>query len=247
MNLGLEGRVALVSGASQGLGYGVARELAREGCHVAICSRDSARIEQAAASLAQETGATILAYSADVSDAEQVRAFVDAALTRFGRVDICVTNSGGPPFKSFPDTSESDWQLAYATTLAPVVHFAHAVLPLMRQQFWGRFVAITSVSVVKPIANLVLSNALRAGVNGLIRTLALENAAYGITVNNACPGYTATERLKQAGPLDAIERKLPMGRVATVEEFAGLVAFLASARASYISGETISVAGAAQI
>jgi len=185
-----------------------------------------------------------LARPVDVTNHDQVKAFVSDVQAAYGRVDICVTNAGGPPFKTFDKTTIADWQNAVSLSLLSTVYFAHHVLPLMREQQWGRLLTITSVSVLKPIAGLVLSNSIRAAVDGLVKTLSVEYAKDNILINNLCPGFTATERLTQAGNIDEIASRLPLGRVATPEEFANLAVFLASERASYISGESIAVSAA---
>jgi 3-oxoacyl-[acyl-carrier protein] reductase len=244
MNLGLANRTAIVAASSQGLGYAVALGLAREGARLAICSRRGEEIEKAADSIRRDTGTEVLARPVDVTDATQVERFVSDVKSAYGRVDICVTNAGGPPFRTFDNTSLEDWRKAVDLSLLSTVYFAHHVLPLMRGQQWGRFLTITSVSVLKPIAGLVLSNSIRSAVDGLVKTLSVEYAKDNILINNICPGYTATERLKQAGNLDEIESRMPLGRVATPEEFANLAVFLASERASYISGESIAVSAA---
>ena len=151
----------------------------------------------------------------DVTDEAQVKAFVQAAHSRFGRIDICVTNAGGPPFKRFAETTIADWQQAIGTCLMSAVYLAREVIPIMQTQQWGRFLTITSVSVKKPLAGLVLSNSIRAAVDGLVKTLSVEYAKDKITFNNLCPGFTATNRLKEAGNIDAIAARLPFGRVAT--------------------------------
>ena len=244
MNLGLANRTAIVAASSQGLGYAVALGLAREGARLAICSRRGEEIEKAADMIRKDTGIEVLARPVDVTDSTQVERFVNDVQSAYGRIDICVTNAGGPPFRTFDHTSLDDWRKAVDLSLLSTVYFAHYVLPIMRRQRWGRFLTVTSVSVLKPIAGLVLSNSIRAAVDGLVKTLSVEYAKDNILINNICPGYTATERLKQAGNLEEIEARLPMGRVATPEEFANLAVFLASERASYISGESIAVSAA---
>jgi len=256
MELGLKGRVAIVAAASQGLGRAVAEELAKEGCEVAICARTSAGVAQAAREIERASGRAVLAQAMDVTDGEAVRRFVAAAEKRFGRVDICVTNAGGPPAKKFLDITLEDWRTAVALTLLSSVYFAREVLPLMRRNRWGRFITITSVSVKQPIDGLLLSNSLRAAVTGLAKTLANEFGADGITVNNVCPGYTLTERLNELAESQALQTgvprsqiyeswasEIPIGRLARPEEFAALVAFLASERASSINGTSIAVDG----
>ncbi len=246
MNLGLSERTAIVAASSQGLGYAVALGLAREGARLAICSRRGEEIEKAAAAIRAECGVEVLARPVDVTDHDQVKAFVSDVFDAYGRIDICVTNAGGPPFKTFDKTSIADWHTSVGLSLLSTVYFAHHVLPRMREQQWGRFLTITSVSVLKPIAGLVLSNSIRSAVDGLVKTLSVEYAKDNILINNLCPGFTATERLTHAGNIDEIAARLPMGRVATPEEFANLAVFLASERASYISGESISVSAASR-
>jgi 3-oxoacyl-[acyl-carrier protein] reductase len=185
-----------------------------------------------------------------------VRAFVAETASQFGRLDICVANAGGPPSKSFAETSIADWEKAAQLNLMSTVYFAKEALPPMQERRWGRFIAITSVTVKQPVEGLILSNSVRAGVSGLLKTLSNEYGPYNILVNNVCPGYTATDRLlelsstlaRKAGvtPQDIEERwakQTPLGRIGQPEEFANLVVFLASERASYITGVSIAVDG----
>jgi 3-oxoacyl-[acyl-carrier protein] reductase len=256
MDFGLKGRAAIVAAASTGLGFAVAKELAQEGAEVAICARTSTALEQAAAAIRRATGREVFWQALNVTDAGAVKNFVDAVEKRFGRVDICVTNAGGPPAKKFLEISLDEWRAAVDLTLLSAVYFAREVLPQMRKNRWGRLLTITSVSVKQPIGGLLLSNSLRAAVTGLARTLANEFGADGITVNNVCPGYTLTERLNELADKvandacvpreEVLERwgaEVPLGRLARPEEFAALVAFLASERAGYINGATIAVDG----
>ena len=197
MELGLRGRVAIVAAASKGLGRAVAEELAREGAEIAICARTSLDLEQAAEHIREISGRDVFWQPVDVGNGGAVAGFVNAVDQRFGRVDICVTNTGGPPSKLFAATTDEDWRVWTDQLLMSVVHFAKNVLPLMQARNWGRFLTITSYSVKQPVEGLLLSNSLRAGVTGIVRTLANEYAASGITVNNICPGYTRTERLDE--------------------------------------------------
>ena len=256
MDLGLNGKVAIVAAASQGLGRAVALELAKEGAHVAICARGAAELEKTAAAIGHATGQAVYWQAFDVTDQVRVQKFVEGVEKRFGRVDICVTNAGGPPAKKFLEISLEEWRAAVELTLLSAVYFAREVLPRMQKNHWGRLVTITSISVKQPVDGLLLSNSIRAAVAGLARTLANEFGADGITVNNICPGYTTTDRLveladKQAQAAGVTRDKIyerwsgqvPLGRLARPEEFAAAVAFLVSERASYINGATLVVDG----
>ena len=237
MDLGLRGRVAIVAAASKGLGKAVALGLAREGAMVAICARGVEALRATAAELPTES----LALAVDVTQENQVRALVEQTLDRFGRIDICVTNAGGPPARQFETASIDDWRSAVELNFMSTLHFARAVLPHMKERRWGRFLTITSVSVMQPIDGLILSNSVRSAVTGLVKSLSNEYAPFGVLVNNVCPGYTATERLKSLGVKP--EAQIPLGRVAEPAEFAHVVVFLASERASYITGSSIAVDG----
>ncbi len=256
MDLGLQGRVAIVAAASKGLGRAAALELAYEGANVAICARHADDLEKAAREIESDTGRSVFRQTLDVTDADGVSRFVAAVEERFGRVDICVTNAGGPPSKTFLEISPEEWRAAVDLNLMSAVWFAREALPRMQKNKWGRLIAITSVSVKQPIDGLLLSNSVRAAVAGLVKTLANEFAADGITVNNVCPGYTRTERLDELAenlaarmgtlPEKVFEnwsRQIPAGRVGRPNEFAALVAFLASERASYINGTSIAIDG----
>jgi 3-oxoacyl-[acyl-carrier protein] reductase len=256
MDLGLRGRVAIVAAASKGLGKAVAEELAHEGAHVAICARTTATLAEAAAQIQKSTSREVFHQALDVTDSEAVALFVATVEARFGRLDICVTNSGGPPSNSFKNTKPEDWRSAVEQLLMSTVFFARETLPRMQKNKWGRLITITSSAVKQPVDGLLLSNSVRAAVTGLARTLANEYASDGITVNNVCPGYTRTARLDGlastisartgAKPEEVFagwEREIPARRLGTPQEFAAVVAFLASERASYVTGASIAVDG----
>jgi 3-oxoacyl-[acyl-carrier protein] reductase len=237
MDLGLKDRVAVVAASSKGLGKAVALGLAAEGAKLAICARGEEELRRTAAEIPTE----VLAQAVDVTVESQVREFIEATVRKFGRVDICVTNAGGPPAKKFADTTVADWRSAVDLNFMSTLYFAQAVLPRMKEHRWGRLIAISSVAVLQPVDGLILSNAARSGVRGLVKSLSNEYAPFNVLVNNVCPGYTATERLKK---LDVHpEVQIPLGREGTPEEFANLVVFLASERASYITGVSIPVDG----
>ncbi len=242
MKLGIDGRVAIVAASSQGLGRAVAFGFAREGVKLAICARREQILLKTADEIRRETGVPVFALPVDVRDQDAVSEFVHRAHKEYSRIDICVTNAGGPPAKTFAETTAEDWRAAVDLNLLSTVAFAREVLPIMRTQRWGRFLTITSVSVKQPLPGMILSNSVRAGVLGLVKSLANEYGPDNILVNNVCPGFTMTERLKEFGgkvPLDQI----PLRRAATPEEFADLVVFLASERASYITGASIAADG----
>lgn len=256
MDFGLAGKVALVAAASKGLGRAVADELAAEGCRVVICARDSAALEKAAKEIASERNAEVLPVVADVSTSTGVRALYSAMEEKFGPPDIIVTNAGGPPSGKFEDLALDEWERAFHLTLMSAVELAHLALPGMKKKKWGRILNITSIAAKQPVDNLILSNSLRAAVTGFARTLANEVAPFGITVNNLLPGYTLTDRVEQLTQASAQkegidvsevrerwEAQIPMKRLGEPREFAALAAFLASDRASYITGQSIAIDG----
>jgi 3-oxoacyl-[acyl-carrier protein] reductase len=256
VDLGLKDRVAIVAASSQGLGKAVALGLAREGAKLALCARTEHVLVAAAEEIHRATGVDVITRKLDVTKHSQVKIFVSETLQEFGHVDICIANAGGPPSKSFAETTIEDWERATELNLMSAVYLARETLPLMQQQRWGRFIAITSMTVKQPVEGLILSNSVRAGVSGLIKTLANEYGRHNVLVNSVCPGYTATARLielsqrlaeKEGVSPKAIEDRwagqTPLGRVGTPEEFANAVVFLASARASYITGVSLGVDG----
>ena len=256
MDLGLKDKVALVAAASRGLGRAVAEELAAEGASLILCARDQATLAETTAAIADSTGAHVLAVPADVTQVDQVTRLVDSGAARFGRVDILVTNAGGPPTGRFDQLTHEQWEEALRLTLFSAIELTRQVLPGMRQRRWGRILNITSIAVKQPIPNLMLSNSLRAGLTGFARTLANEVAAEGVTVNNIMPGYTATERVEDLAQELAAkqgisaaefrtqwEQEIPMRRLGEPREFAALATFLVSERASYITGTSMQIDG----
>jgi len=257
MDLGLRDKVALVAAASKGLGFAVARGFAREGARVSIFSRDPDRIEEAAAHLRRETGAEILAQTADVRDPAQIHRVVDETVRRFGRLDILVTNAGGPPAGGFEDVDEQAYLDAIQLNLMSTIRLCRAAVPYLKRQ-GGAIVTITSISVKQPISGLILSNTARLGVVGFAKTLADELAPYNVRVNNVGPGVIRTDRIVELARHQA-EREgitldealqhsadgVPLGRLGEPDELANVVVFLASPAASYLTGQTILVDGGA--
>ncbi|MCL5669748.1 MAG: SDR family oxidoreductase [Acidobacteria bacterium] len=256
MNLGLKNRVAIVAASSQGLGKAVAVGLAREGTKLALCARTESTLSATAEEIRKETSVEVLDRAIDVTNYEQVRSFVAETAGRYGRVDICVANAGGPPAKPFAETTVEDWQAGVDLNLMSTLYFVREVLPLMQKQRWGRIITITSASVKQPIDNLVLSNSVRSAVAGLMKSLSNEYGKDNILVNNVCPGYTLTSRLDELSaklaksegidPKEVQARwasQTPLQRLGQPEEFANMVVFLASERASYITGVSIAVDG----
>ena len=256
MDLGLRGRVALVAASSRGLGRAVAEELGAEGANLVLCARDEAALREVADAIRERSGVRAVAVRADLSEAADVQRVVDAGLRELERIDILVTNTGGPPAGPFEAHSPEAWQAAVRQNLDSVVNLARAVLPGMKARRWGRVINVTSIAVKQPVQNLILSNSVRAAVTGFARTLANEVAPFGITVNNVMPGYTRTQRLDELArknaeargttpeaELGVWEREIPMGRLGEPREFAAMVAFLASDRASYTTGASVPVDG----
>jgi 3-oxoacyl-[acyl-carrier protein] reductase len=255
MDLGLKNKVAIVAAASKGMAKASAKLLAMEGARVGICARNAADLDRAAQEIA-DAGGEVLARVCDVNHEHQVAAFTSAVRTQWGPVDICVTSAGGPPSMAFDETSNEHWRSAVDQNLMGTIYFARAVLPEMKERRWGRFLTITSFSAKQPLDRMVISNAMRAAVAGLTKTLANEYGPFNVLVNNVLPGYTSTERLLSVADRQAADRgvkreaivgewaeQIALRRVCDPEEFANVVAFLASERASYITGQSIVVDG----
>jgi 3-oxoacyl-[acyl-carrier protein] reductase len=256
METGLTNRVAIVAAGTQGLGRAAVFALATEGAHIAICARGKEALEQTAATVRERFRVHVHTQTLDVRDTPAVNEFVESVDKQFGRIDVCVTNAGGPPAKGFLETTDEDWDSAFALNLRSAAVFARAVIPHMQRNQWGRIIMISSITVRQPQPQLVLSNAVRAGVMGLVRSLANEFGKDGVLVNNVAPGYTATERLKELSERRAlasgqseeeIERtwieQIPLQRLGRPEELADAIVWLASERASFVTGQTILVDG----
>jgi 3-oxoacyl-[acyl-carrier protein] reductase len=257
MDLGIKDKLALVTGASSGLGFAVASALANEGVNVAICSRDAGRIDAAARRInAQVSRDAATAFVADLTDRNARESIASQVAARLGAIDICVINSGGPPSGPFESHPPERWESAVDEHLGAALALVRATLPAMRKAGWGRIITITSCSLKQPVSGLILSTTARAAVLGFVRSLANEVAADGVTVNNLMPGYTHTDRIadlakqmsERSGTAEAEiigkwEEQIPMGRLGRAEEFGAVAAFLCSALASYVTGSSISVDG----
>jgi 3-oxoacyl-[acyl-carrier protein] reductase len=256
MDFGLSDKVAFVAGASRGLGKAAAYELAREGARVAICARNEPEVQAAASQIASDTGGEVLPLVTDVTRPDQIEQAISATVARWSGLHVLVVNAGGAPAGQFDDIDDENWYNAFDLNFMSAVHLIREALPHMQAAGWGRIIAITSTTVRQPIDDLLLSNVVRPAVVGLIRSLATQLAAENITVNNVAPGYTMTERVQsiiqdraqrtgasQEEVLSRLTATMPMSRMGEPSELAAVVAFLASTRASYITGQTLLVDG----
>jgi 3-oxoacyl-[acyl-carrier protein] reductase len=256
MDLGIRGKVGLVVASSRGLGRASAEALAAEGVDLVVCARGEAALRATAADIRRTAGVRVVDVVADVATLTGIESVLSAAEREFGRVDILVTNGGGPPAGPFESHAREAWDAAVRANLTSVVELVRGVLPGMRERSWGRIVNVTSIAVKQPVDNLILSNSVRAAVTGFARTLANEVAAHGITVNNVMPGFTRTARVEELAARTASlqgttpkaafaawESQIPMGRLGEPAEFGAMVAFLCSAQASYTTGASIPVDG----
>jgi 3-oxoacyl-[acyl-carrier protein] reductase len=256
MDLGLQGKVALVTAASQGMGRATAMALAREGAKVAICARNQGPLDAAAEEIRKETKADVMAFRSDVSKAADIQTFVDAVMSGWGGVDRLVVNAGGPPTGRLEGLAEEQWAQAFELTFQSAVRLIRACAPSMKSRGGGAVVAITSISVKQPIENLILSNTMRSAVIGLVKTLARELAADRIRVNAVAPGWIATDRLKELMRIRAERekrtyedvvaeglREVPLGRFGEPQEVAALITYLLSERALYMTGNVIQIDG----
>jgi len=258
MELGLKNRVAIVCASSQGLGKAAAAAFAREGAHVVICARDRKKLALAAKEIqtSSPSGVQVLAITADLTKPAHIRRLTQSALRKFRRIDILVTNAGGPPVATFPDLADKQWQRGIELNLFSTIRLIREVLPQMRKQQWGRIVNITSFTAKQPADDLVISSTVRPGILGLTKVLANQYTREGILVNSVTPGFIMTARQKELGEargkklgisqeeyLAGVAKGVPAGRLGSPEELADVIVFLCSERASYVSGATITVDG----
>ncbi|HUF26213.1 MAG TPA: SDR family oxidoreductase [Gemmatimonadaceae bacterium] len=256
MDLGLRGKVALVAASSRGLGRAIAEELGAAGCDLVLCARGEEALHETANAIRAASNVRVAAITADLGEPADIEHVVATGVAELGEIGILVTNSGGPPSGPFEQHSPEAWQDAVRQNLDSVLNLVRAVLPGMRERRWGRILNVTSIAAKQPVDGLILSNAVRAAVTGFARTLANEVARDGVTVNNVLPGYTRTQRVDELArrraadrgvPVEEMlavwEREIPLGRLGEPRELAAMVAFLASERASYVTGQSIAVDG----
>ena len=256
MDLGIQGRTAFVAASSKGIGRACALGLAREGCRVVCCSRHIDEVQATAEDIQRQTGGEVLAFEADLNSREDIETLMNKTRAIFGKIEILVNNCGGPAPGPFKTTTEDQWKSGFESTLMSSVRLIRCVLPDMQAAGWGRIINITSVSVKQPIDGLLLSNAFRAGVIGMAKTLANEVGKDHITVNTVAPGYTLTQRLESLFDarsrelnvdremlLEQVRKTIPLNRFGKPEEVANAVVFLASEAAAYISGSILPVDG----
>jgi len=255
MDLELEQKVSLNAGSSSGLGKAVAIEMAKEGANVIICARDKKNLSLVAKEI-QQMGRKVLAVPTDLTQYSQVKNLVAKGIETFGKIDVLITNCGGPPSGDFLDFSIDEWRYAINLNLMSTIYLCKEVIPHMLERETGRIIMITSVSVKQPIPGLILSNVARAGVVGLAKSLSNEFGKNNILVNVVCPGYTRTKRVSELAKTVSLKRGVnpeeiikgweeqnALGRLATPEEFANVVTFLASGKASHITGVSIQIDG----
>ncbi len=256
MELNLKGKNVLVTAASMGIGRAAAEQFIKEGCNVAICSRNKDNLLKAVQEIKSAYNTEPLWVVCDINKIEDIENTVKIVNEAFGNIDILVNNSGGPRAGFFEDLNDEDWDFAFKQILMSAVRFTRLILPAMKEKNWGRIINVTSLAVKQPVDNLILSNALRSAVTAFAKTLSNQIGKYNITINNVAPGYTLTSRIyelavvkaKQLGisheeVLSSMANEVPMKRLARPDEVASLIAYLASEQAGYITGSTITVDG----
>lgn len=248
MDFGLLNKGALVMASSKGLGKAVAAELSKEGCNVVICGRNDDTLKNTSDEITSESGRECYYVQGDITSQNDRKRILSYSKSKIKSIDVLVTNSGGPKPGSFDDHDNEDWRDAYSLLVESTVSMIRGVLPDMKEQKWGRIITITSQAVKQPVEGLILSNSVRSAILGLVKTLSIELGKHNITVNNVLPGYTLTDRLetliRQRGTsLENISVNVPLKRVGLPNEFAAAVAFLASEKASYITGVSLPIDG----
>lgn len=256
VDMGLKNRGVIVAASSTGIGRATAEAFAREGAQVAMCARTAETLNASAAEIRKRYNSEVYSEAFDVTDSGRVKRFVEQVVKQFGRIDVCVANAGGPPAKPFMAVEPHEWRQAIDLNLMSTIYFAREVVPHMQRRRWGRIVTLTSVSVKQPVPDLVMSNAVRAAVVGLVKTMANELGKDNITVNNVGPGFTDTERVRELATMRAEASGIAadeitsrwaaeaaLRRIGKPEEIADAIVFLASERASFITGQTLLVDG----
>lgn len=256
MDLGLKDKVAIITGASKGIGKAIAFNFAKEKANITICSRNIKNLKQVSETIGENTNSKVLPVQTDLEKHEDIQKMVNKTLDKFGRIDVLVNNTGGPPPVKFIDTDEKQWLKAVDQLLMSIINCCYEVIPMMKKQGCGRIINMTSIAAKQPIDYLILSNTIRSGIHGLTKTLSNELAEFGITVNAVCPGFTLTERVVELAKANAFksgkkyketirqwEEQIPIGRLANTDEIAYMVLFYASDKASYITGNITQVDG----
>ncbi len=256
MELGLRNKVALVAASSQGLGRAIAESLSEEGASVVICARNKKILAAAAKEISAKTGGEVIAVPADVSKTKDIERLVRAVVRKFGTIHILVNNAGGPPVETFDRLSDDQWAKGVELTMMSTIRLTRSVIPFMQKQQWGRIITVNSIAGKQPIPELVISSTLRPGLIGLMKVLASQHAKDGILINTVCPGFVMTNRQKEISSVRSAKadisveeymkvqsKEIPLGRYGTPQEIGDVVAFLASTRAGFLTGATLSVDG----
>jgi 3-oxoacyl-[acyl-carrier protein] reductase len=256
MEFGIKNRVGIITGSSQGIGKAIAESLAKEGVNVVICSRNIEKLNDIAKDIENNTGVNVLPAQTDLTKKGDINKLINMTIKKYGKIDILINNTGGPPSMYFSETTDTDWSKAIEQLMMSVVNCSYEVIPYMKKKKWGRIINMTSFAAKQPYEGLILSNSLRAGILGLTKTLSNELSKDNILVNAVCPGWTLTDRLEELAKSKAEKtgknykkiinewsEEIPLRRLAKPQEIANLVTFLASEPASYITGCSIQVDG----